>query len=176
MKTLNEITNGYLSIFERMNTLAIADRLEAAACCDHDAGADHSEEFCACVHCILCSYIITGSCTIVEVPYDVPIILWADAMNYVINWFNDHYVPYDDSEPDDDSGSDYDPSIFCTKATEDVVDTETTEDMMYPDCSSHFITKDMEAEYDPTDDRIDVSCKDCPDDECTGHCMSCYYR
>ena len=35
--------------------------------------------------------------------------------------------------------------------TEDVVDTETTEDMMYPDCSSHFITKDMEAEYAPTD-------------------------
>ena len=29
----------------------------------------------------------------------------------------------------------------------DVVDTETTEDMMYPDCSSHFITEDMEAEY-----------------------------
>ena len=53
---------------------------------------------------------------------------------------------------------------------------ETTEDMMYPDCSTHFITEDMEAEYDPTDDCIDVSCKDCPDDECTGHCMSCYYR
>ena len=68
---------------------------------------------------------------------------------------------------------DYDSSDFYT---EDVVDTETTEDMMYPDCSSHFITKDMEAEHDPTDDRIDVSCKDCPDDECTGHCMSCYYR
>lgn len=139
MKTLNEITNGYLSIFGRMNTLAIADRLEAAACCDHDAEADHSEEFCACVHCILCSYIITGSCTIVEVPCDVSIILWVNAMNYVINWFNDHYVPYDDSEPDDDFDA-------------------------------------MEAEYDPTDDRIDVSCKDCPDDECTGHCMSCYYR
>ena len=64
---------------------------------------------------------------------------------------------------------DFDSSVFCT---EDVVDTETTEDMMYPDCSSHFTTKDMEAEYNPTD----VSCKDCPDDECTGHCMSCYYR
>ena len=25
-------------------------------------------------------------------------------------------------------------------------------------------------------DDSDRSCKDCPDDECTGHCMSCYYR
>ena len=170
MKTLNEITNDYLSIFGRMDTLAIADRINAAACCDHEAEADHSEEFCSCVHCILCSYIDTGLFTTVEVPCDVSIILWGNAMNYVINWFND------DNDPDDDSGSDYDPSIFCTKATEDVVDTEITEDMMYPDCSTHFSTKDMEAEYDPTDDRIDVSCKDCPDDECTGHCMSCYYR
>ena len=178
MKTLNEITNDYLSIFGRMDTLAIADRINAAACCDHAAEADHSEEFCDCVHCILCSYLVSGSLTAVEIPCDVSIMHWVNAMNYVINWFNDYNVPYDDNDldddndPDDDSGSDYDPSIFCTKATEDVVDTETTEDMMYPDCSSHFITKDMEAEYDPTD----VSCKDCPDDECTGHCMSCYYR
>ena len=49
---------------------------------------------------------------------------------------------------------------------------EITEDMMYEDGSSYFTTKDMEAEYDHTG----VSCKDCPDDECTGHCMSCYYR
>jgi len=25
-------------------------------------------------------------------------------------------------------------------------------------------------------DDSDRSCGDCPDDECTGHCMSCYYR
>ena len=48
----------------------------------------------------------------------------------------------------------------------DIYDVVDTEDMMYPDGSSHFITKDMES----------VSCKDCPDDECTGHCMSCCYR
>ena len=26
------------------------------------------------------------------------------------------------------------------------------------------------------EDDSDRSCKDCPPDECTGHCMSCYYR
>lgn len=26
------------------------------------------------------------------------------------------------------------------------------------------------------DDNSNLGCKDCPDDECTGHCMSCYYR
>lgn len=25
-------------------------------------------------------------------------------------------------------------------------------------------------------DGSDVGCNDCPDDECTGHCMSCPYR
>lgn len=25
-------------------------------------------------------------------------------------------------------------------------------------------------------DDSDRGCKDCPPDECTGHCMSCYYR
>lgn len=32
---------------------------------------------------------------------------------------------------------------------------------------------DIPEEYQDDSDR---SCKDCPDDECTGHCMSCYYR
>ena len=159
MKTLNEITNGYLSIFERMAIMAVASRLDAATCCDNEAEDAHSKEFCDCVHCILCSYVVSGSLTAVEIPCDVSILLWVNAKKYVINWFNDYNVPYDDNDLDDDP-------------TEDVVDTEITEDMMYPDCSSHFITKDMEVEYDPTD----VSCKDCPDDECTGHCMSCCYR
>ena len=26
------------------------------------------------------------------------------------------------------------------------------------------------------DDGSSIGCKDCPDDECTGHCMSCSYR
>ena len=26
------------------------------------------------------------------------------------------------------------------------------------------------------EDDSDRGCEDCPDDECTGHCMSCYYR
>ena len=25
-------------------------------------------------------------------------------------------------------------------------------------------------------DGSDISCSDCPDDECTGHCFSCSYR
>ena len=29
---------------------------------------------------------------------------------------------------------------------------------------------------DGWDDGSDVSCGDCPDDECTGHCFSCAYR
>ena len=37
-----------------------------------------------------------------------------------------------------------------------------------------------EEELDPSDygydDDSDRGCKDCPPDECTGHCMSCYYR
>ena len=29
---------------------------------------------------------------------------------------------------------------------------------------------------DDSGDDSDVGCNDCPDDECTGHCMSCPYR
>ena len=147
MKTLNEITNGYLSIFEHMTIMSVASRLDVAACCDNEAEDAHSKEFCDCVHCILCSYVVSGSLTAVEIPCDVSILLWVNAEHYVINWFNDYNDPDDDDDFDPDD--DFDSSVFCT---EDVVDTETTEDMMYPDCSSHFITKDMEAEYDPTDD------------------------
>lgn len=37
---------------------------------------------------------------------------------------------------------------------------------------------DYEESYDEDgyDDDSDRGCKDCPEDECTGHCMSCYYR
>ena len=183
MKTLNEITNGYLSIFERMAVTAVTGRRYVAACCANEAEDAHSKEFCDCVRCILCSYVVSGSLTAVEIPCDVSILHWINAVHYVIDWFNDYNVPYDDNDLDDETTEDmmYEDgsSYFTTKdmeaeydCTEDVVDTETTEDMMYPDGSSHFTTKDMEAEYDHTD----VSCKDCPDDECTGHCMSCCYR
>ena len=32
---------------------------------------------------------------------------------------------------------------------------------------------DSDWEYEKNEHR---GCSDCPDDECTGHCMSCYYR
>lgn len=37
---------------------------------------------------------------------------------------------------------------------------------------------DLEARYyeEEYDDGSSIGCKDCPDDECTGHCMSCAYR
>lgn len=101
MNTLNEITNGYLSIFERMTIMSVASRLDAAACCDNEAEDAHSKEFCDCVHCILCSYVVSGSLTTVEIPCDVSILLWINAKYYVINWFNDYNVPYDDNDPDD---------------------------------------------------------------------------
>ena len=198
MKTLKEIINGYQSTFEHMSIMAVASRLEAATCCGNEAEAAYSEEFYDCVQCILYDYVVSGSFTAAEIPCDVSILDWVNAQHYVINWFNDYNVPYDDNDLDDDCTEDVvdteitedmmypdGSSYFTTKdmeaeydciedvvdneTTEDAVDNEITEDMMYPDCSSHFIIKDMEAEYD-------VSCKDCPDDECTGHCMSCCYR
>lgn len=37
--------------------------------------------------------------------------------------------------------------------------------------------EEEEEEYFSDDyDGSDIGCKDCPDDECTGHCMSCPYR
>lgn len=33
--------------------------------------------------------------------------------------------------------------------------------------------EDDEEEWE---DDSDIGCEDCPDDECTGHCMSCSYR
>ena len=207
MKTLKEITNGYQSTFEHMSTMAVASRLEAAACCGNEADDVYSEEFYDCVQCILYGYVVSGSFTAAEIPCDVSILIWVNAQHYVINWFNDYnvlctddvvdtedmmyedgssYFTTKDMEAEHDCIGDYVPHPFSAAylemvstddyvpddeydCTEAVVDNETTEDMMYPDGSSYFTTKDMEAEYD-------VSCKDCPDDECTGHCMSCCYR
>lgn len=61
------------------------------------------------------------------------------------------------------------------------------------EAAMEFFAEELELEYDerkffetPTEDEYDDSaaweddsdrgCKDCPPDECTGHCMSCYYR
>ncbi len=37
----------------------------------------------------------------------------------------------------------------------------------------------VDEEFDESEaweDGSDIGCSDCPDDECTGHCMSCPYR
>ena len=61
------------------------------------------------------------------------------------------------------------------------------------EAAMEFFSEELELEYDerkffetPTEDEYDDSaaweddsdrgCKDCPPDECTGHCMSCFYR
>ena len=42
---------------------------------------------------------------------------------------------------------------------------------------THVIELDIEVSSDEEwGDDSDRGCGDCPDDECTGHCMSCYYR
>ena len=35
---------------------------------------------------------------------------------------------------------------------------------------------DVDKYDDGWDDDSNISCSDCPDDECTGHCFSCAYR
>ena len=104
MKTLDEIINGYQSIFERMSIMAVADRSYVASCCDDESRAEaaHSNEFCDCVHCILCSYVVSGSLTAVEIPCDVSTLDWVNATNYVIDWFNYYNVPYNDDVEDND--------------------------------------------------------------------------
>lgn len=39
-----------------------------------------------------------------------------------------------------------------------------------------FDDPDYDYEREAWDDGSDIGCGDCPDDECTGHCMSCSYR
>ena len=147
MDTLDEITKGYQSTFERMDTMPIQKLLlkenkqmktlnEITEDMMHEDGS---------------SYFTTKDMELER--------LKACIGEYVPHPYSAAYlemVTSGDYELDD----------------EVIVDTETTEDMMHEDGSSYFTTKDMEAEYD----RIGVSCKDCPDDECTGHCMSCCYR
>ena len=36
--------------------------------------------------------------------------------------------------------------------------------------------RDWDDSYGCYEDDSDRGCADCPPDECTGHCMSCYYR
>ena len=36
--------------------------------------------------------------------------------------------------------------------------------------------REEEYEAEAWDDDSDRGCSDCPPEECTGHCMSCYYR
>ena len=38
-----------------------------------------------------------------------------------------------------------------------------------------FDEEKNEYEYNP-EERYELTCNDCPVDECTGHCMSCPYR
>lgn len=47
-------------------------------------------------------------------------------------------------------------------------------------CLSRMIEDEKDDEYfddsEAWEDDSDRGCRDCPVDECTGHCMSCYYR
>ena len=55
----------------------------------------------------------------------------------------------------------------------------------YPNCVSCEFWRDTETEngcacpFSPTECleemETELTCSDCPDDECTGHCMSCQY-
>lgn len=49
----------------------------------------------------------------------------------------------------------------------------------FVDCNGDLIEYEYDDSYNYDDcdcyDDIDVSCSDCPDDECTGHCYSCPY-
>lgn len=44
------------------------------------------------------------------------------------------------------------------------------------ECISEIELPEDDDEDDGWDDGSDIGCSDCPDDECTGHCMSCAYR
>jgi len=72
------------------------------------------------------------------------------------------------------------------------IPTEDEDDDYFEDCISNeeeqwsYEDRNYEKVYHDDDDYFDGSaaweddsdrgCKDCPPDECTGHCMSCYYR
>lgn len=45
------------------------------------------------------------------------------------------------------------------------------------DCDVYLnFIEDERRFYENFGDGSEIGCKDCPDDECTGHCMSCAYR
>lgn len=69
--------------------------------------------------------------------------------------------------------------------SEDYVDTEISAREVDDEDLSLYeeLGKEIEEEYeddfddsDAWDDGSNLGCSDCPEDECTGHCMSCAYR
>ena len=53
------------------------------------------------------------------------------------------------------------------------------EDILLQGYGGYIESLDEYEDFDDSpawEDDSDRGCKDCPDDECTGHCMSCYYR
>ena len=71
------------------------------------------------------------------------------------------YYGYDDDERNYSSGYSLAMEIVIARLTE-ILD-ENNKD-------------EVSEEFPDYDDGSDIGCKDCPDDECTGHCMSCPYR
>ena len=59
-----------------------------------------------------------------------------------------------------------------------------TDGWLVQSCDCKELLDSIETEIEDEDfddspaweDDSNRGCKDCPDDECTGHCMSCYYR
>lgn len=45
---------------------------------------------------------------------------------------------------------------------------------MFENFAENFEREDEYGKY--YEDDSSRGCSDCPDNECTGHCMSCYYR
>lgn len=50
-----------------------------------------------------------------------------------------------------------------------------TEDFRFEDPYKHDYLYEY-PEADAWNDGSDIGCSSCPEDECTGHCMSCPYR
>ena len=58
----------------------------------------------------------------------------------------------------------------CEKAA------ETVNDIGYMIVTEYDHEEDWSADPSEWEDDSNVSCDDCPEDECNGHCMSCRYR
>lgn len=50
------------------------------------------------------------------------------------------------------------------------------EEWSYEDRNYQRLYDDDFDDSEAWEDDSDRGCKDCPDDMCNGHCMSCYYR